>query len=507
MPSRNASIILDRAADRWPESEYLIGSGQRMTYAQSRSAANSLASGLAGLGIGPGDRVAFQIPNSPMFAVLQFAIWRLGAVPVPLHPAAPSPEITRLLGACQPVALAGLAAQAEALAQALAPVPSCRHLLLAGAEDVEGGLSLEGLMRADGGPAGLAERNPDDLGSLLYTSGTTGVAKGVPLTLSIIWYQTECMADRFWQLEPADVVLMVAPGSHLFGQTLLATAAWVGARLVMLPRFDPIALLQALQDERVTFFAGVPTLAQFLMTAPMVGSFDLSSLRRVMFGGAPMTATEMRAFADRFDVEVITGYGMTEGVPVSYFTADMMADAPSESVGRITEGTEVRIVNEAGDPASPDEVGEIWVRGPQMVRQYFESPEQTAAAFSDDWYRTGDLGQLDQAGHLYLHGRKSDLIKRKGYAVYPVEIETILLTMAGVAEVAVVGVPDEMAGEEIKATIVARPGVELTEEAVIAFARENLAAYKVPHIIEFRQSMPRNYSGKVVRSELVAAAS
>jgi len=477
-----------------------------MTFAESQAAASRVADGLAGLGVGSGDRVAFQIPNSPVFGLLQYAIWRLGAVPVPLHPAAPPPEVTRLLQACQPVALAGLAANAKALAQAMAPVPACQHLLLAGSEQVAGGHSIEGLMEAEGDAVEPAIRGPEDLGSLLYTSGTTGMPKGVPLGLSTIWYQTEFMADRFWQLEPSDVVLMIAPGSHLFGQTLLATAAWSGARLVMLPRFDPMALLQALQEERVTFFAGVPTLAQFLMTAPMVGSFDLSSLRRVMFGGAPMTTAEMQAFADRFDVEVITGYGMTEGVPVSYFSADMMAEAPRDSVGRITQGTEVRIVNESGEIAAADEVGEIWVRGPQMVRQYFESPEETAVAFADGWYHTGDLGQVDEAGYLFLHGRISDLIKRKGYAVYPVEVETILLAMPGVAEVAVVGVPDETVGQEIKATIVPRQGAELTAQAVEAFARENLAAYKVPRIIEFRESLPKNYSGKVMRSELIVAA-
>jgi len=499
---------LERAAGRWPEQTYLIGSGQRMSFAEAHSASGRLAAGLKDLGINPGERVAIQIPNSPIAGVVQFAIWKLGAVPVPLHPAAPPAELARMLNACGAVALAGLAASAEPLAQAISQADACRHLLLAGGEEPTAGATrLEDLMQATGALSHATVRGPGDLGVLLYTSGTTGRPKGVPLTNFTVWYQAQFMAKEFWQLESSDVVLMVAPGSHLFGQTLLTAAAWAGARLVMLPRFDPAALLQAMQDEGVTFFAGVPTLAQFLLTAPMVSSFDLGALRRVMFGGAPMTAAEMQAFADRFEVEVITGYGMTEGVPVSYFSAAMMAEAPEGSVGRLSDGTSVQIVGEAGEVLNQGEVGDIWVRGPQMVREYFESPEETALAFDDGWYKTGDLGRVDEHGHLFLHGRRSDLIKRKGYAIYPVEIESILLGMPGIAEVAVVGVPDEAAGQEIKASVVLRPGASVSEEEIMNFARENLAAYKVPRIIEFRQALPKNYSGKVVRSELAAASS
>jgi long-chain acyl-CoA synthetase len=275
-----------------------------------------------------------------------------------------------------------------------------------------------------------------------------------------------------------------------------------GARAVLMERFDPVEFLTQIQEQKVTFFAGVPTLVYFMLNAPMVGDFDLTSLRRVMIGGDALPPQAMKALAAKFELEVITGYGLTEGVPLTYLSAAMMESSPEGSIGVPASGTQVRIVDEEGRDALPGEPGEIAAKGPSIFTEYFERPEDTAAAFRDGWFHTGDVGRVDEAGHFYIIDRIKDVIKRSGYSVFPAEIERVLLAHPSVANVGVVGIPDDALGEEIKAFVVPAPGQEIDEDTLISHAKENLAAYKYPRIIEIREELPLTPSGKVMRREL-----
>ncbi len=266
--------------------------------------------------------------------------------------------------------------------------------------------------------------------------------------------------------------------------------------------FEPEAFLRTIQSDRVTFFAGVPTLAHLMLHSPAVKAFDLTSLRAVMFGGAPLHPLVATQFAQTFGVRLITGYGMTEGVPMVFLTADMFAAAPSGAVGRPAFGTEIRVVDEGDRDVPAGELGEIIVRGPQVFREYLNLPQETAQAMRGGWFRTGDVGRLDEKGYLYIVDRLKDMIKRSGYAVSPAEVERALQAHAAVAESAVVGIADQALGEEIKAFVVLRPGAGATAEELIAHCQGQLAAYKYPRQIEFRESLPKSPAGKILRRVL-----
>jgi long-chain acyl-CoA synthetase len=350
-----------------------------------------------------------------------------------------------------------------------------------------------------------ADTRPDDPALILFTSGTIGEQKGVVLSHFNIFLQGSYMAETFWEVGPDDVVLMVAPGAHLFGQTLIHVAARAQAPLVMLNGFQPVAFLSAIQDEGVTFFAGVPTILHFMLNQPSVGDFDLSSLRKVMIGGAPLHPQVAREFEDRFEAKVITGYGLTEGVPLSYLAAEDMQDAPAGSIGRASLGTTLRVVDEQGDDVLPGEPGEIVARSPFLFQAYYDRPDLTEQAWQGGWFHTGDIGRVDPDGYFFLIDRLKDVIKRKGYSVYPAEVEQVLMSHPAVSGAGVVGVPDEALGEEVKAVVTLRQGKQATEEELISYCKERLAAYKHPRRIEFRDKLPMNPSGKVLRRALRGA--
>jgi long-chain acyl-CoA synthetase len=297
-------------------------------------------------------------------------------------------------------------------------------------------------------------------------------------------------------------MLMAAPAAHIFGQAILNVACAARAALHLLPRFDVSGFVNSLDAERVTFFAGVPALAQHLLRSPLMAGRDLGAVRLVMLGGSPLDPELLRTFRERFGVQVVTGFGMTEAVPVTFLTQEMMDRAPAGSVGRPVWGTRVRIVDAAGQPVPAGEPGEIMVRGPQVFQGYHNRPDDTAAVWRDGWYRTGDVGTLDADGHLFILDRLKDMIKRSGYSVYPAEIERVLHSHEAVQDAAVIGVPDPVVGEEVKAFVALRPGLATSTEDLIRHCRAELASYKVPRLIEFRDALPRNPAGKIVRSAL-----
>ena len=505
MNALNIAMLLDAAAHTNPRGRFLTGGPEALDFERTDACARQFANVLASLGVTAGDRVALLLPNTPAFVICYYGTLKLGAIPVPLHAGSPGPEVGFYLSDSGATVLVAAGSCAQAAADGFAASASCQHLIVdlpASDTLAPPALRLTDLMSMAGEEAETAPAGPNDVAVILYTSGTTGRPKGARLTHFNMFFLAQLLTRDLWRLTRDDVIVMTAPAAHIFGQAILNVACAAGAQLHLLPRFEVSGFLQAIDQEHVTFFAGVPLLAQHLLHTPLLRDRNLGSVRLVMLGGAAVDPELIRMFRSRFGVQVITGFGMTEAVPLTFLTADAIERAPSGSVGRAVWGTRVRIVDEAGQPVPAGEPGEIVARGPQVFEGYHNRPDDTAAVWRDGWFRTGDVGRLDEEGYLFIVDRLKDMIKRSGYAVYPAEIERVLHTHDAVAEAAVVGIPDRVVGEEVKAFVVLKPGMTTTVDELTAHCRSALAAYKVPRLVEFRDTLPRNTVGKIVRRAL-----
>ncbi len=501
----NMAMPLEYAAATNPGGQFLTGGSERLDFARTDAAARRFANVLASLGVTPGERVALLLPNTPAFVVCYYGTLKRGAIPVPLHAGSPAPEVAFYLSDSGATVLVSAASCAESATEGFAAAATCHHLIVdapAAAALQPPALRLADLLSTASEAGETASTGPNDTAVILYTSGTTGRPKGAMLTHFNMFFFSQLLARDLWRLTADDVMLMAAPAAHIFGQAILNVACAAGAQLNLLARFDVSRFLHAIDSEQVTFFAGVPALAQHLLHTPLFRDRGLGSVRLVMLGGSALDPELLRRFRARFGVQVITGFGMTEAVPLTFLTADAIDRAPSGSVGRAVWGTRVRIADEAGNPVAAGDPGEIVARGPQVFQGYHNCPDETAAAWRDGWFRTGDVGRLDEQGYLFILDRLKDMIKRSGYSVYPAEIERVLRTHDAVAEAAVVGIPDPVVGEEVKAFVALKPGLETSADELIRHCRAALAAYKVPRQIEFRDDLPRNPTGKVIKRAL-----
>ena len=517
----NLAVLLEDSARNFAGRDAVVHGAGRLTYAQLNAAASQVAGALAARGIGRGDRVALSCPNVPYFPIVYYGILKSGAAVVPLNVLLTEREITYHLAdsaarayfcfegtADLPMGQTGAAAAAAS--------PGCEHFVLLTADPAAtsagpGGQTLAEFTRHQRATFTSAATAETDTAVILYTSGTTGQPKGAELTHSNM-VQNALLANRLFGIHPHDVHLIALPLFHSFGQTVQMNNGFAtGATVVLLPRFDPARALALMDTERVTFFAGVPTMYHALLNCQDTGDADLKAIaarmRVAVSGGAAMPAELMRRFEERFTVPILEGYGLSETSPLATFNRVDRPRRPG-SIGLPVWGTEVRIVRDDGTVAAAGEPGEIEIRGHNVMKGYFRRPEATAAAIDGQgWFRTGDIGTADADGYLYVVDRKKDLIIRGGFNVYPRELEEVLLTHPAVSLAAVVGVPHDSHGEEVKAYVVRTAGAELTEAELIAWCKQNMAAYKYPRIVEFRDSLPMTATGKILKRELVAPAS
>lgn len=514
MNTLNIAMFLEHSARRSPDQTFLICGEQRLTFRQVETAARRFAQVLAGLGVKAGERVALLLPNVPALPICTYGALKRGAVVVPIDVTAPAPEIAYFLDDSEATVLVALESLVEAAIGGFQAAEGCQHLILANPlalERSEGWADsavcppparrLAELMAAASGEFQTAATRPEDAAVILYTAGTAGRLKGAILSHFNYYFFTQLLTQDLWRIGPDDVIMMIAPGSHIFGQAILNVACAAQAKLSLMAKPDMEAFLYTLAQDQVTFLAGVPTLGYYMLHSPLTDQYDLSSLRLVMFSGAPLSPELAEQFRQRFGVDLITGYGLTEAVPVTFVTADMK-DVPPASVGTPVWGTSVRIVDETGCELPLGESGEVVVRGPQVFSGYYHRPRATAKALRDGWLHTGDVGYLNEAGHLFLVDRLNDRIKRGGYSVFPAEVERVLYAHPAVAEAAVIGVPDEALGEEVKAFVALKPGTTATADELIRHCKAQLSAYKYPRLVEFRDSLPKDQAGKVWRRSL-----
>jgi long-chain acyl-CoA synthetase len=513
----NLAALLEDSARTVPDRDAVVHGTARLTYSGLDAAASQVAGALAARGIGPGERVALSCPNLPYFPIVYYGILKAGATVVPLNVLLTEREIAYHLedsaaraffcfeGTAQlPVGKAGLAAWQR--------TPGCEHFVLLTADPAATSPSPEAETLAEFAhrqPATFTSAATSETGTavILYTSGTTGQPKGAELTHSNMVHNA-LLANRLFGLHPHDVHLVALPLFHSFGQSVQMNAGFAtGATMVLMPRFDAEQALSLMEAERVTFFAGVPTMYHALLGCENVPDIEkvAARLRVAVSGGAALPAEVMRRFEERFTVPILEGYGLSETSPVATFNRVDRPRRPG-SVGLPAWGVQVKILTGDGQCAAPGEPGEVAIRGHNVMKGYFRRPEATAGAIdADGWFRTGDIGVLDADGYLSIVDRMKDLIIRGGFNVYPRELEEVLLTHPGVSLAAVVGVPHPSHGEEVKAFVVLTPGAALTKDELIAWCKRNMAAYKYPRVVEFRTSLPMTATGKILKRELAGA--
>ncbi|MBW8484802.1 long-chain-fatty-acid--CoA ligase [Actinomadura parmotrematis] len=476
-------------------------------YAQVDEISGRVASALLGLGLVPGDRVAVQLPNLPQFLFSYFAVLKAGLVMVPLNPLLKAPEVAHHLGDSGAKLLITFETFAAEAVKGAGDVPAYVVNLPGSDARPEGTRHFDELYFAED-TGEIAATSADDVAVLLYTSGTTGVPKGAELTHFQL-YMNCTVAGELFGFRDDDIGLAVLPLFHVFGlSSVLNTAVRFGGTLVLVPRFEVDDVIDAIERHRATIYTGVPTMYFALLRADRAGR-DLSSLRVGVSGGAAMPEEVVREFEEAFPgVVILEGYGLSETASTATFNVSA-EQRRIGSAGRPVWGVRVKIVDEAGAelPPGPEHVGEVLIQGHNVMKGYHGRPEATAAALAGGWFRTGDLGHLDEDGYLFIVDRVKDLIIRGGYNVYPREVEEVLYAHPDVAEAAVVGRPDERLGEEVVACVTLRPGAAAGDDRaaeLIAHCRERLANYKCPREVRFLDALPLSPTGKILKRELRA---
>jgi long-chain acyl-CoA synthetase len=463
------------------------------------------SAGVAGLlrdrGLKPGDRVGVMLPNVAEFLVVYYGVLRAGGVVVPMNPLLKVREVAYYLGdsgarlvfAWHVFAGEASGGAERADAEAVIVDPASFPDLVSAAEP-----DFTVVDRADG-----------DTAVILYTSGTTGQPKGAELTHGNLMSNTEvCRADIVGA-GPDDVIFGGLPLFHVFGQTVaLNVTVASGACLTLLPRFDAGQALQILADHRVTVFEGVPTMYVALLHHPDRANYGLSALRLCISGGAALPVEVLRGFDEAFGVAVLEGYGLSETSPVASFNHPHRERKPG-SIGTPIRGVQMRVVDKDGQEVPQGEVGEIAVRGPNVMKGYWHRPEATAEVMrgegkaGGEWFHTGDMGRVDEDGYFYIVDRKKDMVIRGGYNVYPREIEEVLYEHPAVAEAAVIGVPHPLHGEEVAAAVTLKPGAAITPEELRDYVKGQVAAYKYPRHVWFVDALPKGPTGKILKREIV----
>ncbi|MET7779864.1 long-chain fatty acid--CoA ligase [Streptomyces sp. NPDC005388] len=441
----------------------------------------------------PGDRVAIMLPNVPEFALAYFGALRAGGIVVPMNPLLKSREVAyylgdsgaRLLFAWHAFADEARAGAQQAEAEVVVVSPGAFDSLLASAPSVED----------------VADLREDDTAVVLYTSGTTGQPKGAELTHANLTRNCD-IAGELVQLTADDVIFGGLPLFHAFGQTCTLNAAvGSGACLTLLPRFDAGKALGILGEHGVTVFAGVPTVFGRLVGEPDRDAYPVSRLRVSLTGGAGMPVQVLHDFQTAFDCVVLEGYGLSETSPIASFNTLQAGPKPG-SVGTPIRGVEMRVVAN-GRQVPQGESGEIAIRGHNVMKRYWQRPEETAATIRDGWLYTGDIGRVDEDGYFWIIGRTKDVIIRGGYNVYPREVEDVLYEHPAVADAAVIGLPSSDLGEEVGAAVVLKPGARTTAEELREFVKHQVAAYKYPRKVWITDALPKGPTGKILKRQIV----
>jgi long-chain acyl-CoA synthetase len=466
----------------------------KVSFTEVDDASARVATMLRSRGLQSGDRVAIMLPNVPSFPAIYYGVLRAGGVVVPMNPLLKSREVAYHLGDSGARWIFAFAGFADEASKGAADT-SAECFVVSPGEFEESLAAVEPDSR-------VIEREPEDTAVILYTSGTTGKPKGAELTHANLSKNAE-VSSRLFSLTSDDVIFGGLPMFHSFGQTCALNASvQMGACVTLLPRFDAASALETLQRDRVTIFEGVPTMYAALLQYPRRADYDTSALRLCVSGGAALPVEILRDFEKTFGCIILEGYGLSETSPVASFNHADRERKPG-SIGTPIEGVDFRLVDDDFADVPEGQVGEIAIKGHNVMKGYWKSPEVTDSAMQDGWFRTGDLARRDDDGYYFIVDRKKDLIIRGGFNVYPREIEEVLYEHPAVAAAAVIGVPHPLQGEEVAAAVQLLPGASVTPEQLREFAKERVAAFKYPRHVWLVDALPMGPTGKILKREIV----
>ena len=487
----NITHHVERGHLLFPDKIALIFEDKSLTYKQLNLLANRVANGLRGLGVKKGDRVALFLPNIPEFIISYLGILKIGAIVVSVNVMLKSTEVSYILNDCAAKVVITTETQSEQVLEA--DLPELQHILI-----VEGtaskGISLTQLIENASGEGCAVQMDRHAPACIVYTSGTTGFPKGATLShgnvISNMYSHNRCCGMR-----PDDRLLLYLPLFHCFGQNAILNAGLnVCATIILQRRFKLEQVLDTIATEKVTMFFGVPTIYLNLLNT----SFShFQSIRYYFSAAAPMPVEVAKIWQEKYGLVIHEGYGLTETSPCSCYNHDLKYKFGS--IGMPIENVEMKIVDGDGHQVEPGELGEIVIKGPNVMLGYWNRPFETAQIIKNGWFHTGDIGRMDSDGFFYIVDRLKDMVNISGFKVYPTEVENVIYQHPAVAECAVYGVPDALKGEIVKANIVLKAGHAVTEEQIIEFCSRRIAIYKVPHVIQFVDSLPKNPTGKVLK--------
>ncbi len=510
----NLSVILEASAKKYPEKDAFIFMDHGITFAQLDAAANQIANGLQSIGIKAGDKVALSCLNLPYFPMVYFGILKAGASIVPLSVLLKRNEVEYHLTNSDakayfcftgtpelPMGEEGYAGFQKA--------DDCEHFYMITAKPsdpspISETKTLATLMAGQSTDFTTAPTNAEDTAVIIYTSGTTGQPKGAELTHSNL-LQNAILSHDLFNLVKEDKLLTVLPLFHIFAMTCQMNAGiYKGATQILLPKFDAEAVFGLMHKHKITVFAGVPTMYWGLLAykkeIPHLESI-IDTLRISLSGGASLPMKVLEGFEQKFKVPILEGYGMSEGSPVVTFNQLDLGRKPG-SIGKPVWGVEVKLVDENDKEVPTGEKGELLYRGHNVMKGYYKNPEANQKTLKGGWMHSGDVAIQDEDGFFFIVDRTKDMIIRGGLNIYPKEVEEVMMNHEAVSLVAVVGVPDEKSGEEIKAHVVLKEGETLSEDELMRWTKERIAAYKYPRIIEFMNALPMSATGKILKKEL-----
>jgi len=500
---RNLIELLERSADEFGDGVAAIYRGDPVSFVELRDLVECFSRALRSrLGIERGDRVALVMPNCLHSIVCYLGAIRAGAIAVPVNVRLTAEEMRFIIGDVGARAVIAHERTWPTVGEALDGLDGIDAVWGVDLQ-ADGVTPVDEVMAEPGPDFDAPDIAPQDVAAIIYTSGTTGLPKGAMLTHGNVLFNVQSTI-RGHGFRPDDVHLLIVPLFHVTGlNTIMPTSLHLGSTMVISAQTNPRELLELIERHRCTAMFTVPTTTIMLTREPSLGEFDLSSLRLIAYSGAPMPVLAIERLRELFPDKLLHNfYGLTETTSVTTVLPSEFAVSHAESIGRVSPGLEAKIVDEAGKALAPGEVGELLIRGPSVFRAYYRRPEATAEALEEGWLRTGDKAFIDEDGFVFLRGRTKEMIIVAGENVYPVEVENVLTRHPGVLEAAAVGVEHPVLGEVVKAVVVPQPGAELSEREIKQWCAERLASFKVPQQVEFRDELPRNPSGKVVKRRL-----
>lgn len=501
-PLHSIPALLRRQAERFPNKVFLFFKEQEVTYRQLDERTERIAENLARFKIRPGERVALFLPNIPEFLFAFFGALKLGAVAVPINTQLKGEEAAYILQNSESRVLITTRTLYLVIAPKRSELPMLEQIFLVGERGGEGKV-FSSLYVAGGSPL-QTDLQPNDPAALIYTSGTTGLPKGVILTHRNYLFDVAQFVQPT-QMTEQDRFLCILPLFHVNGQVVTTLGPlFAGGSMVLMERFSPKDFFITLERFRTTAFSGVPTIYAILLHAEEAKEHDLSSLRFCVCGAAPMPVDLFQKFEERFHAFILEGYGLSEGTCVSSVNP-LGGRRKIGSIGLPLPNQEMKIFNDRDQERPAGEVGEIVVRGENVMAGYFKNPAATEEALRGGWLHTGDLGYRDDEGYFFIVGRKKEMIIRGGENIYPKEIEERLYRHPDILEAAVIGLPDPVWGEEVTAFIILKPGASSTAETIVSYCLEHLARFKCPKEVIFMESFPKTATGKIQKGRLKEA--